>query len=294
MLFSALWVCPRCGLRGLQRARCSCGNDKLLSLRREHGRQWFRKAAARTSLRYEWAHRLADWAPKKPWLAFVLVVLMALPAIFHLAKGRPPIDMSLTSLGFGLVSMGLFSFVLTTRLALSWTLRPTALEAPRMRVQSPPPIAPGKSTLRGIARRATDPIQAGLSGRQCLVFGVRGQVGNVDVDDAEGGDFDLELEGGERIAISLEYAVLTPDGSSAREIGPKLPHTLLDWFAGRGIDPTGRRVRLAETAVCEGDEIEIEGELEAGSLVAVGYRGTKANRVIAGAEAAPLILRVKS
>lgn len=291
MWFSAVFVCVRCGLRQPERAHCIECKGRLLSLRREHGRHWFRVAAKRSTARFEWVHAIADRASNRPWRPYALGLALLAPTGLHLSKGEPAADLSLTFVALAALGVLVGAFAAVTHLARAWTERPAARTTPRMRVLTRSAAAPTRTVLRGVARLATSEISAALSGTRCLAFGVRGQVGNVDVADADGGDFDLELADGERVAVSLEHGLLQPGEASPRELPARLPQALSDLLESRGIESEGRSVRLAETSLCDGDEVEVEGQL-GGALVALGYRGRTPTRVIEGRAEAPVRVRI--
>ena len=44
-------------------------------------------------------------------------------------------------------------------------------------------------------------LESQIGGTPCVVFGLHGDVDGAQIDDAEGGDFDLQLESGERVMV---------------------------------------------------------------------------------------------
>ena len=153
--------------------------------------------------------------------------------------------------------------------------------------------ASGETTLAGIARRASVEIVSPVSGKPCLLFGVRGSAGVADVADADGGDFDLELPSGERVMVSLEHARLVVAAGADADAhadadaeGAELDDLLLN----RGISGVAPS-ELEEYLVREGDEVVVTGTLLGGTVTSsLGAGHASRARVIAGREERPLVV----
>lgn len=288
MWFSAFFVCSACLRRLTRRERCPCGNRQLLSLLSEPGRAFYRKAAGRATPRFEGLQRRFAWLSRyDPTALLVSAIVFCAPLLYTLLTGglRAVGDLSIIYGILLLCGLAILALGLVARLSNARTTE-------RLRLYSLGHQPTGTTTLRGIARRATTEIVSGISGTPCLLFGVRGEIGNVELDDADGGDFDLELPSGERVAVSLEHAILAPGGAEPiQELGQRLDPVLVQLLEQRGISHEGQRVRLTETVIQEGDEVVVEGELLDGGLVATGYRGAKVVRVLGGVEGTPLRIR---
>jgi hypothetical protein len=309
MVFSATFACGHCRLRFARRARCpSCGRAEIFPLATRAGRARYRVAArTKTSRAVGMVLRLAPWAPRRAWLPIGAGILLVTPAAVAFSMEGPRAfqnqwlmtDLTITYEGVssgGFTMLGLavagalvVAFTILAKLAgaMADRVRPTVT---RMRVFSPTEVAHGGTTLTGIARRASIEIVGCVSNEPCLLFGIRGEVGDADVADADGGDFDLELPSGERVMISLEHARLVAEGPAAHgpgEIGGALAE-LLEQRAIPGVDGTAR---LGEHLVCDGDEVTVIGKVLAGTVTSVGYRGATGARVLSGEEDHPLVVR---
>jgi len=86
----------------------------------------------------------------------------------------------------------------------------------------------------------------------CVVFGLHGDVDGAQIDDAEGGDFDLQLESGERVMVSLKHAILVTEEAVAPSIVQRKPFLdeLLD-ERGIGLGRASGTARVAEVVVRE-------------------------------------------
>ena len=163
----------------------------------------------------------------------------------------------------------------------------------RMRVFSPTEADAGATTLTGVARLASVEIESVLSGAPCLLFGLEGTVGDFDVADADGGDFDLELPSGERVMISLEHAMLVVDTPApASEIEIEIGSPLANLLEARGIPGEGTAV-LEEHLVRAGDQVTVVGEPLEGTVTSFGHGSAGKMRVLAGSEDRPLSVRVR-
>lgn len=105
----------------------------------------------------------------------------------------------LSGRGFGILSVGAAGLLLAGFAALTRHAGRTAPSDARraLRVHAPETDDDGRVEVTGIARLATAELQSALGASPCLAFGLRGEVDGAEVDDAEGGDFDVVLPGGE-------------------------------------------------------------------------------------------------
>jgi len=193
----------------------------------------------------------------------------------------------------GLAGAGAFTLVFTILAKLGQTMVERMRPSPgtRSRVFSPGEDCRGDTTLTGIARRASVEIDSPLSNEPCLLYGIRGEVGDADIADADGGDFDLELPSGERVMISLEHAVLIAGASEGSSEAPREDgRGLEDFLQSRGIPPSESRTVLSEHLVRDGDEITVIGTVLGGTVTSLGYRGASGARVLAGEDARPLVV----
>ena len=311
MIFSATFACARCRLRFARRAQCpSCGGAEIFSLTTREGRAGC-GPAARTALGggRDLRLRLAHWAPQRPLIPIGAGILAMVPAAVCLAIGpfmfqnlRFMDDLTtkyegLSSRGSAIIAIAvggafLVAFTLLAKAGSAMEARAQASTPKRFRVFSPSEAARGDTTLTGIARRASVEIVSGVTEELCLLYGIRGEVGNADVADADGGDFDLELPSGERVMISLEHAMLVaPAPERAGERQDEIGSALAELLENRAIpDPEGRAV-LDELLVCDGDELAVTGTLLGGTVTSLGSRGASGARVLAGDEERPLVVR---
>ena len=160
----------------------------------------------------------------------------------------------------------------------------------------PSESAGGATTLRGVVRLASISVESPIAGTPCVAFGLHGDVDGAPIDDAEGGDFDLELESGERVMVSLEHAILVDEGAAAPSVVTPTPY-LEELLNDRalGVEEGGASVvRLAEVLVLEGDVVTIEAEVSGGATLSFGEsaRASSRVRVAAGDEANPLVVRL--
>lgn len=247
-----------------------------------------------------------------------IAVLMMMPAAIALASGVEAFEerwvlsdgkikyQGLSSHGFEMIALAALGVLLglfyaTTILARRAADRMADAPSARTRVFSPDADADAgdakATTLTGIARRASVEIEAPISGELCLVFGLCGPVGDADVDDADGGDFDLELPSGERVMISLEHARLVP---GARGLGPtagpavptKMTAALDEVLTSRGIEDGDGRAFLVEHLLRDGDEVRVTGDVLGGTVTALAYRSGGKSRVLAGDVDRPVAVRI--
>lgn len=305
-------------LRFARRASCpACGGGRVLSLRTEEERADFSRLSRRAranagqgggnAVLYA---RLAEWAPARAWLAIAFGVLLLAPAVgVRLVWGRDGFrelwvrdDLStvyegLSTRGLEMIAAALaggllLAFVLVTRLARSASGAASKGPAPRtLLVYLPSPLPQYTTVLRGVARPATVSLESPVAAAPCVAFGLHGDVDGTQIDDAEGGDFDLELESGERVMVSLEHAILVDDGAAATPSVVARTAHLDELLGDRGIG--AGEVRVAEVLVREGDVITIEAEVTGGVTLSFGERGSH-SRLASGAESSPLVVRLTS
>lgn len=320
MLFSATSACPKCLLRFERRERCpECGGTDVGSLATFADRGRFRRQmrAAHPELSEAGFDlllmRLGEWAPTRTWIPLFFGALLTFPLFAFLAGGRDsflnvwvgPRDghafavwrEGLSPDGAAVIFFGVVGVLL---MAISFVPRLAARAAERrvragvrrtLRVFVPRAAdAVNHASLRGILRLGSEECVSPVAGTRCVVYGVVGTVAGTTIDDADGGDFDIELEGGERVLVSLEHAVLRTERPLAPAAldGPRSAE--LDEFLDKRGVATGReQCELDEIVLCDGDEVEVEGALSGSAAVQVAYRGS-GPRVISGTPAAPLIL----
>jgi hypothetical protein len=281
MMFSGTYGCGPCRLRFAKRETCpSCGSTEVIALTDARGRARFVHLAARA--------RVGELPLPRPAIVALAGLLVSIPALVT----HPVLAGSAAAAGVVLV-------LATRRPASAPRLPP-----PPMRVYVPAFSSPGSDPaervrLEGIARLATVESPAPISGATCLLFGLRGAVGDAELDDADGGDFDLELDSGERVSVSLEHARLEPRGDappSARDVdlGDASAHADLRAFlVARAIDPPGGVVRLDEVVVRAGARVAVSGRPLGGKLVTFGRRpGAGFGRAIGGDVDAPLVVEL--
>lgn len=316
MLFSAVHACPRCLLRFERRSQCpECGGNDIASLASASDRERFRKLVrkthpeARSGAFQTFLFRVSEWVPERSWISLAFGALMLLPLIVYLAGGtdsfrdRDPWYEGLSATGAQVIALGVLG-VLVASLALVPSLAARAVSrrgrAPAnrtLRVFSPPRTAPGtlgtraetRVALEGKIRLATAECTSPLGETPCVVFGLVGVVNGCSIDDADGGDFDVELASGERVFVSLEHAVLRVEQPREPE-EVSLTAALDDLFAARGVGSMTTECRLDELVLCDGDEIVVEGEISGSAAVSVAYRSGGGPRVVAGDEHAPLVV----
>ncbi len=294
MVFSATFACARCKLRFSRRPQCpTCGTREIFALLTPDGRARYR-VAARTAggVGRGAVLRLAAWAPRRPLVAIGGGILAMTPAVFSGGGAFPAlaaagavftVSAMLATLG-GALASGAPVARDPTRV-----FRPSAAAADAA-------DAAEDTTVTGVARRASVEITGPMSDEPCLVFGICGEVGDADVADADGGDFDVELSSGERVMISLEHAILevTAAGRSGPAAGPReVGAALAELLESRAVDaaPADRLAVLEEHLVRDGDEVTVIGRTLGGTVTALGGRGPSRARVFSGDEDRPLIVR---
>lgn len=165
---------------------------------------------------------------------------------------------------------------------------------PRSRVFFPA-AAGTATTLTGIARRATVEIDGPVSGKPCLVFGLHGEAGAASIDDADGGDFDVELPSGERIMISLEHAMLVKgQAGMGRKVTFEPGSALASLLSQRGVDTTATTTAtLEEHLLRDGDRVTVIARELDGTVTSLGENTGPKSRVLAGDEDHPVVVRIE-
>ena len=204
----------------------------------------------------------------------------------------------ISSRGFGLIGLALvgavgLGFTLLARHGSSMAERAAPAKTRRMCVYYTSMEDRGDTTLTGIARKASVEIESPVSGEPCLIFAIRGEVGDADVADADGGDFDLELPTGERVMISLEHATLEAPATEPVPLEGDTSAALDAFLEERGIGAgAGTGVTaLEEHLVRDGDEVTVIGKILGGTVTSLGYRGASRTRVLAGDEEHPVVVK---
>ena len=297
MLFSATYACPACMLRFSRRTRCpGCGGARVLSLHTAEERADFRRLSERSRSAAGGAAlaTIADWAPARSWFAVGFGLLLFVPACVLLlrygASANEP-ELPAMALAGGL----LLSFAFLTRAARSATKSSEKAAEPRKLLVHAGTSKAHETTLRGVVRHASVTLESPIAGTPCVAFGLRGDIDGAQIDDAEGGDFDLELESGERVMVSLEHARIVDAGAVAPSLVIPTPY-LEELLGDRGIGVVdgGRslvRVRVTEVVVREGDVVTIEAEISGGAALSFSERAPSRVRVAAGDESNPLVVR---
>lgn len=323
MVFSATYGCGACGLRFPRRTTCpSCGTEAV-HLGDRRGLTRFRKAAkaARTGpAMARWAP-LAEWAPRRPGIVSFVAILIMVPALYALLFAPTMLlktwidtetlrltheglsESGLEILGIGLLGLLLFVFTIATTI-LAKRLEGAAKVARPVRVLAREGGVDGdRVRLEGIARLGSVEIASPMTEESCLLFGLHGRIGDFEIDDADGGDFDVELPTGERVSISLEHAALVGKGTrrevvlSEEHVAPgdedavaERAGALASFFEPHGVS-VGDVVALEELLVRDGDRVAVTGTMLGGKLIAF-KPGTASGRVLAGTEDAPLVVEV--
>jgi len=272
MVFGATFACAGCKVRFTRRESCPCcGSTTILALSTCEGRA--RYGRPRSVLLAEGAlGRSARWATEGSRLAMPASAGGLAILAYRLSGSAAAGAGTLVALLAGVLMAGVIFAGRSSRAAPA-----------RRRVFEPSPAARCDTTLTGTARCASVEIASGLAQQPCLVYGIRGAVGDADVADAEGGDFDLELSSGERVLVSLEHAVLVAiAGAPAAAIQAALAPALRDLLAQRGIPDAAGRAMLDEVLVRDGDEVTVTGTILGGTVTSLGARGARSPRVIAG------------
>jgi len=329
MLFSATHACPTCRLRFQRRERCpECDGTRILPLTTERDRAELRRLLKRSravggSVSSRVLMTLSEWAPAQLWFPLGFGVLLVLPAALMLLDGTDSfLDLwfvteagrfsterrGLSSHGFEAIGAGCLGLVLLVATAATRYARAMAagkgegaagpdaakgrLRPGALRVHAPPrrESDPARE-LRGFVRSASATQESPLDGVACVFYGLHGDADGTPIDDAEGGDFDLELASGERVLVSLEHAVLIADDPGTPE--PRENDDRLDELLdARGVGGGRASFSLAEVVVCEGDEIAIDADVTGGPALSLGYRAPSRIRVASGTAESPLVVRV--
>ncbi len=257
--------------------------------------------------------RVGEWAPTKPWIPLVFGVVMMAPVVEHLLSGGDGLlDLwvatdkegrfsawreGLSVGGARVIALGVAgalvaSLALFPRFAASAVERRARSHARRtLRVFSPASDGDDdakRTSLEGKVRLATVECTSPLGEAPCVVFGLRGAVDGCSIDDADGGDFDVELETGERVFVSLEHAVLRAERAMEPVVAARGAE-LDDFLDTRGVVSTRSACDLDEIILCDGDSVRVEGMLSGTAAIALAYRGG-GSRVVSGDERAPLVV----
>jgi hypothetical protein len=289
LVFGATSVCPACSLRFSPRKTCpACNDTRVVSLATRDGRETY-------------AYRVrggTPFAPTRPWLTFGIGVLLLLPALIGrvmfgptafqrmwiMTDGSIEYD-GLSQSGLGVLGLAAAGAALVLLTVLTRGRGKKAAEKPRLVVHSPRPA--DEDVVTGVARAGTIEITSPVSQTTCLAFGLRGATPEADLADAEGGDFDIELQSGERVLVSLEHAVLIADSQPGKDV--VVDDELAEYLENRGI--TADKLALDEVVLREGDVVTVSG-LRLGASVATA--GGQRARVLAGDEARPLAVKISS
>lgn len=316
MIFGATYACSACMLRFARCDACpSCGGA-IVSLSDHSGRATVR-GGRRSGVKGGVLLSLARWAPSRPWIPIAIGLAMALPATATLVlspswlletwlvddrrRGEPRLSIEHRDLswrGIQILAVGGAGLLLAALTTAAWLGQRAAAPAPppkRLRVYARDREGEGEGTtvITGVARLATAEIESPLGGEPCLVVGLRGDVDGEQVEDADGGDFDLVTPEGRVFMVSLEHARLEPHGdeepieltvAEAVELEPFL------------LDRVGQRVRerctFAETVVAAGDTVSVTAKLAGKALATAPFRDEPRGRVLTGAIDCPLVVRL--
>lgn len=318
MVFGATHACPECMLRFARRETCPSCNGAVVSLSDPAGRKALR--GARRPRGSSLLFTLGRWAPTRPWMILAIGIAMMLPAAGTLlfwptmlhdtwlvddrSREVPHLGTEYRGLsvrGVEILAIGGAGALLCALSIAAWlghrASAPPASPPQKLRVHA---LArePGTDDdvareITGIAKVATVEIESPLGGEPCLVFGIRGEVDGEEVDDADGGDFDVVTTEGRVIMVSLEHARLEPVGDEepveltvdeAVELEPFL------------VERIGQRVRehckLAETVIATGDTVTVTGRLAGPALATAPFRDDPRGRILAGDSDHPIVVRV--
>lgn len=234
---------------------------------------------------------LADWAPARSWFAVVFGLLSFVPATAVLVAYGFSVEDGLEVACVAVAGALLLVFTFVARLARSVSEAPG--EPRKLLVHAPSAAVAHAATLRGVVRYASITLESPIGGTPCVAFGLHGDVDGAQIDDAEGGDFDLELDSGERVMVSLEHAVLVTDESITPSIVQRMPFLdeLLD-DRGIGLGGASGTVCVAEVLVREGDVVTIEAEVTGGVALSFGERSPSRARLASGNHSSPLVVRL--
>ena len=199
---------------------------------------------------------LADWAPARSRFPIVLGLLLFVPASMVLVRYGFSVEDGWEVAGLAFAGALMVAFTVLAR--LSRAASEDAGEPRKLLVHTSSASSPRATTLRGVVRQASMTQESPTGGTPCVVFGLHGDVDGAQIDDAEGGDFDLQLESGERVMVSLEHAILVTEEAVAPSIVQRTPFLdeLLD-ERGIGLGRASGTVRVAEVVVREGDVVTV-------------------------------------
>lgn len=315
MLFGATYACPACMLRFARREACpSCGG-RVVSLMDRDGRAALRRKPPGSG---GMAFTLSRWAPARPWIPIAIGIALTLPALYALlfapnmlrdlwlvddrSGGAPRLYTEYRGLswrGIEILAAGAAGLVLAalataTALAARASTKPATSPPKTLRVHVADDSAGEESNVvTGIARSATLEIESPLGGEPCLVVGLRGQVDGIQVDDADGGDFDIVTPEGRVVMVSLEHARLETHGDEEPieltvEEAVELEAFLLDRIGQRARE----HCKLAETVIAAGDTVSVTGRLAGPALAAAPFRDDPRGRILEGTPEHPLVVRL--
>lgn len=263
MVFGATYACPSCRLRMARRDACPKCGGAVASLSDPSTRA--AAAGGRAAL---------------PVASLAIGAATTALAAIGVAS-----DMTALAASAGAVGLALAALV-------AWRDRRRTGAAQPLRVYAPEADEEGTTPdeVVGIARRATVAIESPLGGESCLAFGLRGAAVGGEVDDADGGDFDVVVSGGGVVMVSLEHAVLLPmDGDEPRTLPSGEEHRLESFLRERGLAASAP-LTLAESRLGEGDTVRVVGRVRGAAVVAEGSKPR--SRVLAGEPDAPLVVTV--
>ena len=286
LLFGATFACAACRLRFARRATCpECGATDVLLLDRD-GRATYRERV-RSADPGSGVAALARWAPKSLAFPLVIAMLMVSPAVgMKMLFGDAAPYERTWLIALAIAGILLLVFVVVARTAAARQARTPATKPRRMRVHTAG-AADDAIEVSGVARQGTIEIASPIANAPCLAFGLHGATDTADIADAEGGDFDLELDSGERMMVSLEHAVLVVPAAvgAPRPVDDALAELLED-RAIRASAP----IPVTEILLRDGDRVTVAGTVLGGATVTLA-NGQRA-RVLAGTEAHPVVIRL--
>jgi hypothetical protein len=111
-----------------------------------------------------------------------------------------------------------------------------------------------------------------------------------EIDDAGGCDFQVIPDGGgDPVGVSLAHAVIVIAVDEPRSfIVPSAE--LIDFLAGRGLEPTRGQFSLGEGILCEGERVTVHGFVEE-IPSSDGYREMTVREELRGRHDAPVVIR---
>lgn len=297
LVFGATFVCTDCRLRFDRRAACPrCGSSEPLYLGDRDGRGTF---AYRSRRQGGWRSRLAVWSPERVWVPLLIGALAMLPAVVARLTFGPTAfqetwlgdDLSvqhgaISEHAYGLLLVAEAGALLLVFVAITRWAAAKVEPLPPLRVHAMALASADATVLRGVAREGTMALASPLAGAPCLAFGLAGETRGGEVRDADGGDFDVDVDSGERVLVSLEHAVLVADvGARARV---RVAGELEEFLEVRGL--ACEEASLGEVLLREGDRVELTGFFAPGAAVVTA--GGRRARIFMGDEERPLGIRI--